>query len=128
MMIKLVFLFLVQCYSRFPFPFGSTVAALSNYGNHHHRQERSENRRIFLQKLSITYPFLLNPTKASSFEEEENKPRSIPNKTFVKGTIVIKGNDRSTQQQQEQDFPKAALYITAKLNKSDDIPRAILGG
>ena len=103
--------------------------ALSNYGNHHHRQERSENRRIFLHKLSITYPFLF-PTKASSFEEEENKPRSIPNKTFVKGTIVIKGNDRSTQQQQEQeqDFPKAALYITARPNKSDDIPRAILGG
>jgi len=96
--------------------------------------KQGENRKMFLQKLMITSSsFIYTSTITSSFpsmakadvEKTQGTTPSLPNKTFVKGIVTLKGVDNFPQN--SDSFSSAALYITARPNKVD-VNRAIQDG
>lgn len=96
--------------------------------------KQEDNRRIFFQKLVTTSSsFIYTSTITSSFpsiakayvEKTQGTSPALPNKTFVKGIVTLKGVENFPQN--SDSFSSAALYITARPNKVD-VNRAIQDG
>lgn len=90
------------------------------------QNEIENNRREFMHTLvksvSLTTSILSSPSIVHA-EEENSKQQQLPNKIFVNGTVILKDLELP-----QDEFASAALYITARPNKADNIPRAILDG
>lgn len=92
------------------------------------QNEIENDRREFVHTLvkSVSFTTILSSPSIVHAEEDNSKQQQLPNKTFVKGTVILK--DVELPQDSPDEFASAALYITARPNKADNVPRAILDG
>lgn len=87
--------------------------------------DRREFVHTLLKSVSLATTILSSPSIVHA-EEENSKQQQLPNKTFVKGSVILK--DVELPQDSSDEIASAALYITARPNKADNVPRAILDG
>uniref|UniRef100_A0A7S2YKD8 C2 domain-containing protein n=1 Tax=Entomoneis paludosa TaxID=265537 RepID=A0A7S2YKD8_9STRA len=88
-----------------------------------------ESRRTFTSKLGLLTASFWYPLSAYALDEQDSSP-AVPSATTMTDKILVQGvvTLGPNAELPDNSHENAALYITARPNKPDNVPRAILDG